>query len=88
VWCPSYRGVRVKNNCSFIHVHSHTRKKNTACLPKCKLYIKGLTLGEAQEEVHKAVEADPVLYSLKDILNNEVVQVEGMVCVGVPISST
>jgi len=44
------------------------------CLPKCKLYIKGLTLGETQEEVHKAVEADPRLYSLKDILNNNVVQ--------------
>jgi hypothetical protein len=50
------------------------------CLPKCKLYIKGLTLAEAQEEVQKAVEADPALYSLKDIL-------KGMVCVGVLIGS-
>jgi hypothetical protein len=57
------------------------------CLPKCKLYIKGLTLEEAQEEVLKAVEADPALHSLKDILHNDVVQVEGMVCVGVPIGS-
>jgi hypothetical protein len=32
------------------------------------------------------VEADPAL-GLKDILTNQVVQVEGMVCVGVPIGS-
>jgi len=63
------------------------------CLRKCKLYIKGLTLTEAQEEVHKIVEADPALFSLTDILTTHddptenVVQVEGMVCVGVPIGS-
>ena len=63
------------------------------CLPKCRLYIKGLTLEEAREEVRKLLEANPELQGLKDILEihddpaNNVVQVDGMVCVGVPIGS-
>ena len=63
------------------------------CLPKCKLYIKGLQLEEVREEVRKLLEANPALHGLKDILEihedpaNNVVQVDGMVYVGVPIGS-
>ena len=38
------------------------------CLPKCKIYINGLTLADAREEVHQIVEADPALFGLKDII--------------------
>ena len=61
------------------------------CLPKCKIYIKGLQLEDARDEVRKLLEANPALHGLKDILEihedpaNNVVQVDGMVCVGVPI---
>ena len=54
---------------------------------------KGLQLEEAREEVRKLLEATPALQGLKDILEihddaaNNVVQVDGMVCVGVPIGS-
>lgn len=63
------------------------------CLPKCKIYIKSLTLGAAREEVQSLMEADEALHSLKDILtvhndpSQDVVQVEGMICVGVPVGS-
>ena len=63
------------------------------CLPKCKIYIKSLTLAEAREEVQGLMEADEALHSLKDILtvhddpSQDVVQVEGMICVGVPVGS-
>ena len=56
------------------------------CLPKCKIYIKGLNLPDAREEVQKIMEEDPALFDLKDILAvlddsfNNVVQVDGMVC--------
>ncbi len=61
------------------------------CLPK--LYIQGLSLDDTREEVHKTVEADAALFGLKDIISihddpaKNVVQVDGMVCVGVPIGS-
>ena len=63
------------------------------CLPKCKIYIKSLTLAEAREEVQGLTEADEALHSLKDILtvhdnpSQDVVQVEGMISVGVPVGS-
>ena len=63
------------------------------CLPKCKIYIKGARLQDAQEEVRRFLEADPALHCLKEILEihddpaDNVVQVDGMVCVGVPIGS-
>ena len=62
-------------------------------LPKCTIYINGLTLDDAREEVHKIMEADAALFGLKDIITihddpaKNVVQVDGMVCVGVPIGS-
>ena len=63
------------------------------CLPKCKIYIKGLGIEDAREEVRRLMDADPAIHGLKDILeihddpSNNVVQVDGMVCVGVPIGS-
>ena len=52
-----------------------------------------MRLEDAQEEVRKLMEANQALHCLKDILEihddpaNNVVQVDGMVCVGVPIGS-
>ena len=50
-------------------------------------------MGAAREEVQSLMEADEALHSLKDILtvhddpSKDVVQVEGMICVGVPVGS-
>ena len=41
------------------------------CLPKCKIYIKGAPLEDAQEEVRSLMEADPALHCLKDIKSNQ-----------------
>ena len=40
------------------------------CLPKCKIYTKGLTLAKAREKVQRLMEADEALRSLKDILRD------------------
>ena len=48
-------------------------------------------MAEAREEVQGLMEADEALHSLKEILtahddpSQDVVQVEGMICVGVPV---
>ena len=56
------------------------------CLPKCKIYLNELGLDEARDKV-KTIIDEHHLDSIRDILDKDVVQVEGMVCVGVPIGS-
>ena len=51
-----------------LHVAFKEGTKLDICLPKCKIYINGLTLDDAREEVHKIVEADAALFGLKDII--------------------
>ena len=63
-------------------------------LSKCKLYIKGMTLHDARTLVGNIIRQDQRLSDLADMLHQHadqsknVIQVDGITCVGVPIGST
>ena len=62
-------------------------------LSKCKLYIKGMSLADARQLVRDTIEQEPRLSAISDMLHvhedqsKNVIQVEGITCVGVPIGS-
>jgi hypothetical protein len=62
-------------------------------LSKCKLYIKGMSLSDARQLVRDTIEHEPRLRAIYDMLqvhedqSKNVIQVEGITCVGVPIGS-
>lgn len=62
-------------------------------LHKCKIYLTGMMLEDARALVKDMIEDTPELHSLRPLLtlqedpNRDVVQVDGMVCAGVPMGS-
>ena len=61
-------------------------------LTKCKLLVQGrASLQEARQKVRECIDADPALHSLREIFDkeegNDVIQVEDIKCVGVPIGN-
>jgi ABC-type Fe2+-enterobactin transport system substrate-binding protein len=62
-------------------------------LDKCKIFRKGMPIEEARSIVRDTIDADQCQHTLHDMLQlhddqeSNVIQVDGITCVGVPIGS-